>query len=180
MRKKFLIGVGLASILIVFGSAVVFKGRQTGVPDDVSEKSAPAQKGGTPEPADKAPTPALYKIGRTIKSESEQDNSIIYISVDPQHFTRDKMVSVARQLNHDFPDEKRLSVTIFDNEESARKAISIGNQHELFEEAKRGYYYLNRVKKKEYIEFSTKPERPANEIKVTLSPSPAALPRNQK
>ena len=65
---------------------------------------------------------------------------IIYISVDPQHFTRDKMVSVARHVNHDFPDEKRLSVTIFDDEETARKAIGAGPQYELFQEAKRGYY----------------------------------------
>src|SRR5688500_14274732 len=63
-----------------------------------------------------------YKVGRAIRSSSEQNKLYLYISIEPQYFVRDKMVSLACQLNQDFKQEPRLLAIILDDEGTARNS----------------------------------------------------------
>ncbi len=116
--------------------------------------------------------PVAYKIARTIDSRKERQGLYLLISVAPEDFVRERMAQLARQLNQDYVNERKLIVSIFDNETTARNVIPAGHHYSEFKEAERGVYHLDRAKGVEYLHFSTKRGRPSNEIKLNLAPSP--------
>lgn len=115
--------------------------------------------------------PVNYKIARTIDGTSEGQGLYLLISIAPEDFVRERMTQLARQLNQDFPDKQKVDVSIFDSETVAKNVIPAGHHYEEFKKAERGVYHLDRAKGSEYIQFSTKPGRPSNEVKVNLGRS---------
>lgn len=170
MRKKILAGMSVVALVIVVCLAFILKNRQVGLISDAHEKTASPQKADTPKLEDKSSTTGIYKLGKSLRSASEQNKLYLFISVEPQNFTRAKMVTLAHQLKQDFPDEPRLLAIILDDENVARNSAGVANELELFQVAERGAYYLNRAEHDEYIEFSTERGKPPNEIRVKLNP----------
>ncbi len=113
-------------------------------------------------------------MARVVPKSSADDDVYLDISVGPQDFIRDRMISLARQLNRDYVDEPRLSAVIFDSERAARNYNPIGAGYEFYKKLERGAYYLDRVKGVEFIHFSTRRGKPADEIKINLGPEPTA------
>jgi hypothetical protein len=106
-----------------------------------------------------------YKISLSMRSLVSR---ILWIVVDPESFTRDKMSMLARQLNKDFPDEPRIYAVFFDSEIAARNYDPVGGTYYISKKLERGQYYLDRVKGRESINFSTQRGNPVDEIKITL------------
>ena len=111
---------------------------------------------------------ATYKIGQSKRISSEPGEIYLILSLSPESFTRDQMVELAKRLNKDFHEEQKLSADIVDDEKLARTIIPAGDSYSVLVARQRGEYYLDRIKGYEYISFSTKRGRPANEIVVNL------------
>lgn len=115
--------------------------------------------------------PAKYRVGR---ARQEFLNGVpillLQISVKPLNFNRDDMALLARQLNRDFCNVKHLNVAICDDYHAAKDPSLIVNllRHEG-DPALRGFYDLDRTTNKESISFSTKRNRPLNEVLINLS-----------
>jgi hypothetical protein len=110
----------------------------------------------------------LYKIGRIGYSGPNRSRKVfIFISIEPESFVRDNMLALARKLNEAYSWEKRVLVIILDDYDAVRRSSPINNR-ELYEEAKRGYYYIDRTTGEEYIQFSTERGKPLDEVKINL------------
>ena len=110
-----------------------------------------------------------YKVVRTIDGRKEGQGLYLFISIAPEDFSRERLTQLARQLNNDYPNEKKLDASIFDSETTALNVLPAGPEYTLFKKAERGLYHLDRAKGVEYLHFSTKPGRPSNEIKLNLT-----------
>jgi hypothetical protein len=106
-----------------------------------------------------------YKIGGSMRSRIER---ILWIVIEPESFTRDKMVMLASQLNQDFPDERRIYAVFFDSETAARNYDPAGGSYPISKKLERGQYYLDRVRGRESINFSSQRGNSVDEIKITL------------
>jgi hypothetical protein len=107
-----------------------------------------------------------YRVATRMRSPVEL---ILEISVEPENFTRDKMFLLARQLNKDFPNESRIYAVIFDSESAARNYNPAGGTYSISKKLERGEYFLDRVKGRESINFSTRRGNPVDEIKVSIN-----------
>lgn len=112
--------------------------------------------------------PVNYKVARTIDGTKEGQGVYLLISIAPEDFVRERMIELARQLNQDFANQKKVDASIFDDETLAKNVVPAGAHYVDFKAAERGVYHLDRAKGSEYIHFSTKPGRPSNEIKINL------------
>jgi hypothetical protein len=121
--------------------------------------------------------PVSYNIARTLEGMKKTDGIYLVISIAPDDFTRERMTQLARQLNHDFADQQKVDVSIFDDETVAKNVVPAGSHYVDFKAAERGVYQLNRAKGVEYIEFSTRRGLPSNEVKVNLGRSRAKRAR---
>ena len=130
---------------------------------------APAFAGASPATVAAQTKPVEYKVVRTIDGRKEGAGLYLFISIAPEDFSRERMTQLARQLNHDYPDEKKLDASIFDSETTALNVLPAGHEYTLFKKAERGLYHLDRAKGVESLHFSTKPGRPSNEIKLNLT-----------
>ena len=128
---------------------------------------APALSAGAGGPA-ASEQAVTYKIARTIDGTKEGQGIFLIVSIAPEDFTRDRMTQLARQLNQDFAGQPKVDVSIFDSETVANNVVPAGAHYVDFKAAERGIYHLDRAKGVEYITFSSKPGRPANEIKINL------------
>jgi hypothetical protein len=81
------------------------------------------------------------------------------------------MILLAGELNERFHDEERISVWIFDAYRSARDFAPHPHSPTYDRDNKsfRGYYSLDRISGKEYIQFSSAPSKPRNEIEIRLN-----------
>lgn len=110
-----------------------------------------------------------YKVSTFARIPAEHNKLILLISTEPESFTRDKMLVLARQLNKDFPNEQRIYAVIFDSEAAVRNYDPAGGTYSMSKKLERGEYYLDRVKGRESINFSSRRGNPVDEIKITLS-----------
>lgn len=76
-----------------------------------------------------------YKIARSMRVPLEQNKLILDISVEPENFVRDKMVTLSSQLNYDFQNEERIYVVFFDSEIAARNYNPAGGSYSVIQEA---------------------------------------------
>jgi hypothetical protein len=118
--------------------------------------------------SDSSPTipEVTYKVATSMRSRIEL---ILEIVVKPEDFTHDKMVMLARQLNKDYLGESRMYAVIFDSEEAARNYNPAGGSYSISKKLERGEYFLDRIKGREYINFSSQRGKPVDEIKIILS-----------
>ena len=170
--KSLIAGILLAPAVIAGASALPVTERLP-----VAERFEAGQQGQSSSEGVQS-KPVDYKVARTIDGRKEGQALYLVISVAPEDFVRERMIQLARQLNKDYVNERKLDVSIFDNETTARNVIPAGHHYSDFKAAERGVYHLDRAKGVEYLHFSTKPGRPSNEIKLKLAPSPK--PRRPK
>jgi hypothetical protein len=109
-----------------------------------------------------------YRIGRVMLTGTRPAEKYLLISINPEDFTTDKLTALARQLNNEFCKETRFGVMIFDDYKAARFVTYLSNTREL-EKAERGFYHIDRKKRREYIHYSTTRGKPRDEIKIDLS-----------
>jgi hypothetical protein len=110
-----------------------------------------------------------YKIAASTVVRAKYNKRIIWISIEPEDFTRDKMLLLARLINNDFPDEPRIYAVIFDSEITARNYNPAGGSYYVSKKLERGEYYLDRIKGRGQINFSSQRGNSVGEIKITLS-----------
>jgi hypothetical protein len=114
-----------------------------------------------------------YRIAYRRRDNSAPTRLRLHISVEPKHFNRADMASLARRLNTDFRNEQELNVVICDEYKAAK---SPGIIYDLLRRepplALRGFYELDRAKGKEGISFSTERGKPLDEIDIDFSKEP--------
>jgi hypothetical protein len=124
-------------------------------------------------PAVKTERAFKYRIGKSFRTVKGPPTLVVYISVKPQYFNREDMLSFAQQLNRDFCHEQRVSIWIFDAYPSAQSFAphphSLTYDRDM--EALRGFYRLNRETHEETIQFSSSRGKPRDEIKIDLGSS---------
>ena len=108
-----------------------------------------------------------YNIGWNAYNVEGPRTLFLTIGVKPQHFNRDDITALARQINQVYCRERRLHVTILDDRRAAR-GFAPTNEIEWFQKHIRGYYELDRTIGKEEVSFSTEPSKPDDEIKISL------------
>lgn len=109
-----------------------------------------------------------YKIGKVWPTGTKPVEKYLLISIQPDDFTKDKMIALARQLNRQFCKEKRFGVIVFDDYVAARYVTYLSITKDL-EKAQRGFYHIDRKKRSEYIQFSSARGKPLDEIRIDLS-----------
>jgi hypothetical protein len=116
-----------------------------------------------------------YRIGNSTRTVKEPIALIIHISIKPQHFNREDMVALARQLNRDFCNEQFIVVLIFDSYRSAQSYVLHPHSETYQRDLKslRGFYDLNRTTGEESVRFASSPGKPRNEIKIDLGSKPS-------
>jgi len=95
--------------------------------------------------------------------------ALAIVSVSPRHFNRADMTALAAQLNREFAQETRLRAVLFDDESIPRNFLAGGVEISTLYERERGRYYLDRTACREYIQFSTRRERPRRTIRLNCS-----------
>lgn len=115
-----------------------------------------------------------YLIGDSWRTEIKTPTLDIQISIKPRYFNQKDMMALARQLKEDFCNEQRLFVFIFDSNSSARAFAPIPHSptYDRDFKALRGFYELDRVGGKEYIQFSSSRDKPRDEINIKIDGNP--------
>ena len=176
MRSKTLFALGAGFCLAAAAAAAAMSpasNRQTIANRSVSQGSS------APKPDVSEPQPAGYKVWWTLRNGDELQQVFLIVSVEPRRFMKEEMLAIARRLNQDYADERRLTAILLDDEDTARNVMPMSTQYSIFQKAGRGVYQLDRVKGEEYIQFSTERGRRTDEIKVTLSRPSAAKSKNR-
>jgi hypothetical protein len=70
------------------------------------------------------------------------------------------MIALCSQLRTDFSAEPKILAIIFDSETAARNYNPAGDSYFVSIKLERGEYELDRIKKREYLYFSTKRGNP--------------------
>lgn len=163
-RHLLLVAAGVATLAV----AATFTAKRQRIAARVaSAPVAPEPERAAREQPAETPHAVDYKVARIINSTSEQ-KTYLYVFVEPQHFVREKMMALARRLNHDFPDRQRVMAFILDDEHTARHFNPVAGEDEIFWKACRGEYHLDRLEGEEYIQFSTRRGMKTDEMKVNL------------
>lgn len=173
-----IVSTGLTMIGVIT-SAGVLRRQQDAVPKAAEERKGKSTVA-APELVDEGAAAADYKIARLIRSSNEGNKVYLDISIEPEYFVRDKMVSLARRLNEDFPSEPLIDTVIFDNETAARNYNPVGGSYSISKKLERGEYYLDRLRGQEYIKFSLKRGNPVDEIKIVLSGGTTRVKRKKR
>lgn len=92
--------------------------------------------------------------------------AIVLVTVDPEHFNRVDMIALAAELNKEFSEQPRMKAALFDDENTVRLFVAGGLEIPELDKSQRGMYELDRIKCKEYIQFSTRKGRPRNETTI--------------
>ena len=120
---------------------------------------------------DKEPNAPKYKVAKAWPTGTTPIETYLLISIEPEEFTTNKIVALARQLSKDFCKETRFGVIIFDDYNAARYVTYLSNTREL-EKAQRGFYHIDRAKNQVYVQFSTVRGKPTDEVKIDLTKEP--------
>lgn len=118
-----------------------------------------------------------YHVWRVF-SPDRRGFTVAVVSVDPKRFNREDMSALASQLNQEFADKRKLKVGLLDNENTARLFASGRAEYSTYETAERGRYYLDRTMCQEYIQFSTRRQKPMTKLAIRLncsSPRPKSM-----
>ena len=95
-----------------------------------------------------------YKIG--YKTRTGRDKYLdLQISIKEGDVTIEDLIELACNLKNRYPREPRLAVYVFTLEEAAKKFADVYEQprYEEMHEAWRAYYWLDRTKGEEYLEY---------------------------
>jgi hypothetical protein len=103
-----------------------------------------------------------YHIWRVFPKDNKGFVAVV-ISVEPKHFNRNDMLSLATEINKRYTNEAKLKVALLDDAATARNFVNGRAEYPEFERAQKGIYYLNRIKCEEYIWFMTQGKRPKRE-----------------
>lgn len=120
-----------------------------------------------------------YKVTPFFVPEDQTRFAIVYVTVDPKNFNHQDMNSLASKLNRGLGKQRRLKAALFDDNFIPQLMVKGGVQLSDFYKAQRGLYYLDRIKCREYIQFSTKKGRPRNEVTIKFKCSPATQSENR-
>lgn len=110
----------------------------------------------------------FYSIKHVFPAKDTQGFTIVIVTVDPAHFNRADMKTLACRLNKTFSQSSRMKAGLLDDENVARLFLSGNLEMPEFGKAQRGLYYLDRATRKEYIQFSTKRDKPNNEVRIKV------------
>jgi hypothetical protein len=137
----------------------------------ISSSSSQAQRQFRPRPErckvdSPEPDAPEYRVGRALRHGENLSQMFLVISVEPENFTKDKMIALTRQIKKDYCHETKFMVIFFDDYEAARRVLFLDVTKRL-EVARRGFYRFD-SKKEEYIRFSTARGRPLDEVKIDL------------
>jgi hypothetical protein len=105
-----------------------------------------------------------YHVWR-IYPENRQGLTIVVVSVNPKHFNRSDMISLAAELNNEFANKKKLRIGLLDDADTARLFAQGRASYPTYERAERGRYYLDRDSCKEYVQFEVKKGRPRETVR---------------
>jgi len=108
-----------------------------------------------------------YRVGWTSYSVEGPKTLFLAISIDPHSFSGAELAALARRVKADYCLERRLVVSILDNYDVAR-AFAPTTEKVWFQKYWRGIYFLDLPSGEEWIEFSTRPERPRDEVRISL------------
>lgn len=110
-----------------------------------------------------------YKLIFTHKNSLPPYTLVLNIVVKQKDFNTKYMTRLAKTVSSQFCHENEISVTIFDDARAAKRTdIGAYLAGEIVVPELRGFYSLQRDKKFESIEFSTKRGNPPDEIKIDL------------
>jgi len=111
-----------------------------------------------------------YRIGKSIRTVKGPPTLIVHISIKPKHFNREDMILLAAELKERFGGEPRTSAWIFDSYSAARSFVPHPHSPTYDRDFRslRGFYDLDQTTGKEYIQFSTSPQVPRNEVQIEL------------
>jgi hypothetical protein len=109
-----------------------------------------------------------YRVGWSTYSVEGPGTLFLAIGIDPGRFTRADLIALARRVKADYCQERRLVVSILDNYNAAR-AYAPSSEKVWFQRYWRGVYFLDLTSGEEWIEFSTTPDRPRNEVRINLA-----------
>jgi hypothetical protein len=108
-----------------------------------------------------------YRIWRIVPPNNN-GFALAFVSVSPKHFNREAMAALAGLLNEEFKRKDKIRAILFDDHVQA-KYYAIGvNDPDGMEKYVRGIYFLDRSKPEEYIQFSSKKNKPRDEITIWL------------
>lgn len=109
-----------------------------------------------------------YRTGWKTYSVEGPKTLFLAISIDARRFSRDDLMALAQRINEVYCREQRLVVAILDDYRAAR-AFAPTNEKLWFKQHWRGDYFLDRNSGEEELSFSTTPDKPKNEVKLTLA-----------
>jgi hypothetical protein len=112
-----------------------------------------------------------YQIGKSFQTLENVPTLIVQVSVKSKAFNRSDMIELAKELKERFDDEPKLFARVFDSYSSARDFVPHPHSRTYDRDNKslRGYYSLDRKSRKEYIQFSSAPGKPRDEIEIDLT-----------
>jgi len=105
-----------------------------------------------------------YHVWR-VYPEDRRGYTVVVVSVNPKHFNRNDMTSLASELNNKFADKKKLRIGLLDDADIARLFAQGRASYPTYERAERGRYYLDRDSCKEYVQFEGKKGRPREALR---------------
>jgi hypothetical protein len=108
-----------------------------------------------------------YKVWKVFSPDTKGFTAVI-ISIDPNHFNRADMMSLASEIRKEFIEKDKLKVGILDDANTARLFVTGGLELPDYDKAERGRYTLDRAKCQEQIEFSTRRGKPVSEVRISF------------
>ena len=107
--------------------------------------------------------PLDYRVWSVFPKEDLKGFTIVVVSVNPRHFNREDMTALAAKLNAEFAQKQKLKVGLLEDANTARLFATGRLELPDFNRARKGLYYLDRTRRKEYIQFLTG-KRPRNVV----------------
>ena len=112
-----------------------------------------------------------YKIGQSFLTLEDVPMLIVQVSIQSKAFNRSDMIELVKELKARFPDQPKLFARVFDSYPSAKSFVPHPHSRTYVRDNKslRGYYSLDRKSGKEYIQFSSAPGKPRDEVEIELT-----------
>lgn len=105
-----------------------------------------------------------YHVWR-VYPEDRRGHTIVVVSVNPKHFNRNDMSSLATEFNKQFADKKKLKIGLLEDADIARLFAEGKISYPTYARAERGRYYLDRDACKEYVQFEGKKGKPRETVR---------------
>ena len=99
-----------------------------------------------------------YKIGQNVLINQE-DKLFLTVSIERKEYKYEKLIATIKTLKCKYSNFEKLNIVILDSYNSAKRLTAMQQNNPNYEKdqsAVRGFYFLDRAEKIEYIEFSSR------------------------